>query len=591
MEPATQIAINAWLNDPAIADPDKQEIFDLQVSGNDNELIDRFYRMLEFGTGGLRGIIGAGLNRMNIYTVGAAAQGLANYVAQQGSAAQRAGIAIAYDCRRFSDLFAQRTACVLAGNGVTAYLFEGLRPTPELSFAIRHLGCTAGVVITASHNPPQYNGFKAYWSDGVQVTPPHSQKIIDQVRMVGCFSNIKSADYVQARQEGTIKIIGHDIDEQFLQQVDASCLNPDVSRRQGKTLKIVFTSIHGTGGVLIPQALRRRGFQNVVEVPQQAEPNGEFPTVESPNPEEQAALDLGIELAKQQEADLVIGTDPDADRVGIAVRDLDNDFVLITGNQIAALLTYYICEQRSTNGQVPANSVLISTIVSSDMMKDIARAYGADVIETLTGFKWIGEWVCKFEQEAALGKEERQYLFGAEESYGYMPTTYTRDKDAVTSAAYIADSAAYAAEQGKTLYEQLNELYQRFGYYQEGTANLILPGKQGADKIKTMMDNLRRDPPATMNDIEVIAVADLLIGQNKDPQTGNVINFLDLPASNVMWFTLADATKVIVRPSGTESKIKFYVLTREPADDLTQAKFNATTRINSILAQLTTTDA
>jgi len=587
MDVSVKAAVDAWLNDPAIADPDKQEIRDLLGSGGDDELTDRFYRELEFGTGGMRGIIGAGLNRMNVYTVGAAVQGLANYVARQGESAKRAGVAIAYDCRRKSDVFARRTAAVLAGNGITAHLFEQLRPTPELSFAVRHLGCTAGVVITASHNPPAYNGFKAYWSDGVQVVPPHDKNIIEEVRRVSGFANVRDADFDEARSRGMIKMIGRDIDEPFLQAVQSSCLNPDLCREQGKTLKIVYTNLHGTGGTLIPEALKRRGFENVVEVPQQAEPDGEFPTVESPNPEEGAALNLGIELAKREGADLVIGTDPDADRVGIAVRGPDNDFVLITGNQIAALLTYYICEQLTASGTFPDNAVLVTTVVSGDMMKTIARAYGAEVIETLTGFKWIGEQVSRFEAEGAPDKPSKTYIFGAEESYGYMPATFVRDKDAVTSTAFIADLAAVAASQGKNLYQLLQELFKRFGYYQEGAKSLVLPGKEGADKIQAMMDALRKKAPKTIGGVAVDTVADMLTGEVKDVHTGEVTGCYDLPASNVVLFTLADGTKVITRPSGTEPKIKFYVLTRRPADDLVRARREATSQIEAVIADLT----
>jgi len=391
LDTTANAAATAWLEDPAIADEGKREVRDLIEAGSEAELADRFYRDLEFGTGGLRGIIGAGRNRMNIYTVGAAAQGLANYIATQGPAAKVAGIAIACDCRRMSDAFALRVAEVMAGNGIRAYLFDKLRATPELSFAIRHLGCTAGVVVTASHNPPEYNGFKAYWTDGGQVVPPHDEAIIAEVRGVGGFAHIKAMPESAAREAGLIRTIGRDVDEAFLDEVEASCLNPDVCREQGKRLKIVYSSLHGTGGVLIPEALRRRGFECVIEVAEQAEPDGEFPTVASPNPEEAAALTMGIETAQREGADLVIATDPDADRVGIAVRAADGEFALVTGNRIGALLADYICRQLTQQGRFPANGVVLSTIVSSDLMKDIGRSYGAEVVETLTGFKWIGQ--------------------------------------------------------------------------------------------------------------------------------------------------------------------------------------------------------
>jgi len=579
-------AVDAWLADPAIADADKQEIRDLVQRGDERELTDRFYRELAFGTGGMRGIIGAGLNRMNVYTVGSAAQGLANYVSRQGEAARKAGVVIACDCRRMSDVFAARTACVMAANGITAYLFDRLRPTPELSFAVRHLQATAGVVITASHNPPEYNGFKAYWSDGVQVVPPHDKNIMEEVRRVGGFANVKTMDLDRAREQGLIRIIGRDVDEAFLERVQASCLDPDLCRQQGKTLKIVYTNLHGTGGTLIPEALRRRGFEHVIEVPEQAEPDGEFPTVRSPNPEEGEALTMGIELARREGADLVFGTDPDADRVGMAARGPDGEFHLITGNQIAALLTYYICEQLKRKGTFPDNAVLVTTIVSGDMMKTIARAYGAEVIETLTGFKWIGEQVSRFEAEGAPGAPSKTYIFGAEESYGYMPATFVRDKDAVTSVAYMADLAAAAAADGTGVYQLLQTLFQRFGYFAEGARSLVLKGADGAAKIQAMMDALRKDPPRAIGGIDVAAVADIQTGQNRDARTGEIIGRFDLPAGNVMLFTLEDGTRVIARPSGTEPKIKFYVLTREPADDLDKARATASARIDAIITDL-----
>ncbi|MFH1417859.1 MAG: phospho-sugar mutase [Planctomycetota bacterium] len=584
---ATVIAnIEAWLDDRAIAQADKQEIRELQSCDDEAELIDRFYRDLEFGTGGLRGIMGAGLNRMNIYTVGAAAQGLANYVVRQGPAAMQAGIAVAYDCRHNSDVFAARVACVMAGNGITTYLFDALRPTPELSFAIRHLGCTCGVVVTASHNPPQYNGFKAYWTDGGQVVPPHDSAIIEEVRAVGGFGNIKSLDLDEAKSAGLIKMVGRDVDDAFLDRVQASCLNPNACRKQGESLKIVFTSLHGTGGMLTPQALKRRGFQHVIEVPEQAEPDGNFPTVDSPNPEEAAALNMAVELAKREGADLVIGTDPDADRMGIAVRDPDGQFVLISGNRIGALLTHYICDQLTKNDLFPDNAVVLTTIVSSDLMKEIARAYGAEVEEVLTGFKWIGAKMRQYELDGKPNKPSKTFIFGAEESYGYLPCSFARDKDAVTSAAFIAELAAVAAEEGESLYTVLEGLFARFGYFEEGAKSIVMPGKEGADRIKNLMETLRRDPPAMIGGAAVSTIADIATGEIREIGTGKVVGRYDLPPSNVLLCTLEDGTKVIARPSGTEPKIKFYVLARQPGDDLAQARQQAASRIESVVADL-----
>ncbi len=586
MDQSVENAVDAWLNDPAIAEADKREIRDLVAAGNEKELTDRFFRGLEFGTGGMRGVIGAGLNRMNVYTVGAAAQGLANYIAGQGEAARKAGVAIAYDCRRMSDVFAERTACVLAANGIPAYVFERLRPTPELSFAVRYLKCTAGAVITASHNPPQYNGFKAYWSDGVSVVPPHDKNIMAEVAKVGGFGNVKTMPADEAKAKGLLKIIGKEIDEPFLHAVQTSCLNPEVCRQQGERLKIVFTGLHGTGSVLVPEALRRRGFRQVIEVPEQAAPDGNFPTVKSPNPEEGAALDMAVALARKEGADLVIGTDPDADRVGIAVRAPSGGFELFTGNQTAALLTYYICDELTRAGRFPKNAVLVTTIVSGDMMKTIARSYGAEVIEVLTGFKYIGQKVCQFEQAGTPGNPGKTYIFGAEESYGYMPGTYTRDKDAVTSACCIADLAAVTAARGRNLYDLLQELYQRFGYFQEGARSLTLPGADGAARINDMMQRLRTKPPASIGGIAVATIADLLTGEIRDARTGKPAGRYDLPAADVVFFTLDDGTKVIARPSGTEPKIKFYVLTHAPGDDIPKARAAATGRIKAVIEDI-----
>ncbi len=586
MDETVKTAVNHWLSDPAIADADKREIRELIARGDEKELTDRFYRDLEFGTGGMRGLMGAGLNRMNVYTVGAAAQGLANYVARQGEGAKKAGVAIAYDCRRNSPVFARTTASVLAANGVTAYLFEQLRPTPELSFAVRHLKCTAGVVITASHNPPAYNGFKAYWSDGAGVVPPHDKNIIQEVRAVGAFANIRLTDVDQAIRSGMIRVLGREMDEAFLQAIDGSCLNPQLVHAQGKSLKIVYTALHGTGGTVTPEALGRRGFDNVLLVSEQMKPDGEFPTVASPNPEEGAALTMGIQLAQQSGAGLVIATDPDADRAGIAVRARNGEFQLVTGNQTAALLTWYICEHHRRAGTFPKNGAVVTTIVSSDLMKEIARSYGAEVHEVLTGFKWIGEKITQWEAEGSHGVPSRTYLFGAEESYGYMPCTYTRDKDAVTSTCYIADLAATLAAEGKTLYDLLEDLYRRYGYYQEYTLNVTLPGKEGADRIRGMMTSLREKPPAWIGGSRVTTIGDLSSGEIRDAATGQATGRYGLPASDVLVFTLEGGTKVIARPSGTEPKIKFYILVREPAGDLEAARLAAATRIETIRADV-----
>ncbi len=590
MDAAIRTAIDRWLNDPAIATADKEEIRALLDRKDERELTDRFYRELEFGTGGIRGILGAGPNRMNLYTVGAAAQGLANYIARQGEPAMRAGVAIAYDCRRMSEEFARRVACVLAGSSITSHLCTSLRPTPLLSFAVRHLKCTAGVMITASHNPPEYNGLKAYWSDGGQVVPPQDAEIIAEVRAVPSYQHVLALDEDEARAKGFIRKLGKDVDDAFLALVDGSCLSPEVCRAQGRRLKIVFTPLHGTGGTLIPQALRRRGFEQVLEVPEQSEPDGEFLTVKSPNPEEGPALQMGIDLAKRERADLVIASDPDADRVGIAVRDASGEYRLMTGNQIAAVLTYYLCEQRKRLGQLPANGVVLTTIVSSDLMKEIARSYGAEVVEVLTGFKWIADKVRRYEEAGTPKAPSKAYLFGAEESYGYMPCDYVRDKDAVTAAAMIAEAAAFAAEEGKTLLNVLDDLFRRYGYFQEGVKSLTLPGADGAARIQAMMESYRRNPPRKLGNIEVTTVADILTGEIRKIATGEVVGRYDLPASDVILLTLADGTKVIARPSGTEPKIKFYILAREMSQDLAAARAAATAKTQHILDELSARD-
>ena len=588
MNAAIKTAVEKWLADPAIAAADKEEIRALIAAGDERELTDRFYRDLEFGTGGIRGILGAGPNRMNIYTVGAAAQGLANYIAKQGDAAKKAGVAIAHDSRRMGDTIALRVATVLAANGITAHLFGALRPTPLLSFAVRHLKCTAGVMITASHNPPEYNGLKAYWSDGGQVTPPHDTNIIAEVRGVGAYANIREMTEADAAAKGLLRKLGREMDDAFLELVDKSCLAPEICRTQGAKLKVVFTPLHGTGGTLIPEALRRCGFAHVIEEPKQSVPDGNFPTVKSPNPEEGPALAMAIDLAKKENADLVIASDPDADRVGIAVRDERGEFVLMTGNQIGSVMTYYICEQLKRTGRFPANGVVLSTIVSGDLMKEIGRSYGAEVVEVLTGFKWIGEKIREYEASGDAGRPSKQYVFGAEESYGYMPCDFVRDKDAVTSAAFIAEAAAFAAAEGMTLYGLLHRLFEKYGYFREGAKSLTLPGADGAAKIKSMMQSLRERPPASIGGVAVATVGDLKTGDIRDTKSGKVRGRYDLPASDVIAMTLADGTKVIARPSGTEPKIKFYILTREAPGDVARGAAKTLSKVEAISAEVAT---
>lgn len=586
LDAAIKAEVDQWINDPAIAPADRDEIRRLLDAGADGELTDRFYRDLEFGTGGMRGVIGAGRNRMNLYTVGAAAQGLANYLRKNAGAGE--GVAIAFDCRRMSPEFSQCVAEVLAGNEIKAYLFESLRPTPELSFAVRHLKCAAGVVITASHNPPEYNGLKVYWSDGAQVIPPHDKGIITEVARVGAFSNVKRMPINVARERNRIISIGRAVDEAFLDEVYKSCLCPKTCADAGARIKIVYTPLHGTGYELVPAALRRRGFEHVLVEPQQSVPSGEFPTVKSPNPEEPAALEMGIALAKRENADLVIATDPDADRAGIAVKRRDGSFTLLTGNRIGALLTYFVCEQLKSTGTMPKNGVVLSTIVSSDLAKDIARAYGAEVVETLTGFKWIAAEIGRYESEGTAGRPSKQFLFGMEESYGYLPNAFARDKDAITSCAFIADAAAFASQRGLTLYELLEELFRRFGYFQEGAKSVTMKGKAGADQITAIMSALRANPPKAIGGVGIVTAADIHTGAVKRLSDGLEISRFNLPASDVLIFTREDGVKVIARPSGTEPKIKFYILAKSLEKDLAKAEAICTGQIAAIDAELTT---
>ncbi len=581
MDPPILQAARAWLHDPAIEDGDKTKIRELLEADAAAELGDRFYRQLQFGTGGLRGVIGAGLNRMNVYTVGAAAQGLAQTLAAQALDARPATVVIAYDCRRCSELFARRTASVMAGNGIRAAVFDGVRSTPQLSFTVLHLHASAGVVITASHNPPEYNGLKVYWSDGGQVVPPHDHEIIEQVRRVASFADVKAMPYDRGVADHWIQVLGPDLDEAFLSAVQNACLTPQISRDRGGHVTVVYTNLHGTGGTMIPRALRQRGFTRVIEVPEQAAPDGAFPTVASPNPEEAEALTLAIALARREHADLVIGTDPDADRVGIAVPTPQGDYERVSGNRVAALLTYYICEQRTREGGLPKGATLVTTVVSGDMMKDIARSYGAAVVETLTGFKWIGQLATAFESP----EDPRTYLFGAEESYGYMPATYVRDKDAVGSAAAIADMAAWALAEQRSVSQLLEWLFERYGYYEERSHNVAFSGKAGAEQIRRIMARLRQHPPAVIGGIEVAAIGDLNSGVIRRSD-GTEIGTSHLPRSDVMLFTLQDGSKVIGRPSGTEPKIKFYLMTREPVATLERAKAAAAARLDAMLADV-----
>jgi len=513
------------------------------LAGDESKLADAFYRDLEFGTGGLRGIMGAGTNRMNIYTVGMATQGLANYIKSRFGN-EDIKVAVAYDCRNNSRLFAETTAGIFSANGFGVFLFESLRPTPELSFAIRYYGCQSGVVITASHNPPEYNGYKAYWNDGGQVVEPHDTAIIEEVRKIRSVREINFNG-----DKGKIRIIGKETDEAFLREISKLSINPQIINENGD-MGIVFTPIHGTGGTLIPQALRLFGFRNVIIVPEQDSPDGNFPTVRSPNPEEPAALQLALNKAAETGAGLVLATDPDADRLGVAVRNRNGEFILLNGNQTGIILTYYILAQYKEKGLYKGNEYIIKTIVTSDLLDRIAEYHDVECINVLTGFKFFAETMRKLEGI-------KKYIAGGEESYGFLPGDYVRDKDAVGSCAMVAEAAAWAGSQGKSLYDLLTDIYVRFGFYKEKLVNLVRKGKEGAEEIRTMMELYRKNPPAAINDSKVVRINDYELQVSLDTNTGEK-NRTNLPKSDVIQFFLEDGSKISVRPSGTEPKIKFY---------------------------------
>jgi phosphoglucomutase len=531
----------SWLGNEFNEDT-RKEVREL-LAGDEKKLIDAFYQDLEFGTGGLRGIMGAGTNRMNIYTLGMATQGLSNYIIGQFGK-KGIKVAIAHDCRNNSRYFAETAAAIFSANGFEVFLFEALRPTPELSFAIRHYGCQSGVVITASHNPPEYNGYKAYWDDGGQVVAPHDNAIIDEVRKITSVNQIK----FDGKKEN-IKILGRETDELFLDEVKKMSINPEIISRFSD-IGIVYTPIHGTGGQMIPPALKMFGFKNIINVPEQDIVDGNFPTVKSPNPEEPDALKMAIKRAVETGAELVMASDPDADRLGIAVRDRSGNFVLLNGNQTGEILTYYILSQFKAKKKYKGNEYIIKTIVTSDLLDRIAEGYNVECFNVLTGFKFFAELIRNLE-----GK--KKYIGGGEESYGFLPGDYVRDKDAVGSCALAAEAAAWAKSQGMTLYEMLIDIYLKFGFYKERLFNIVRKGNEGAAEIKTMMNEYRNNPPKHINNSRVIKINDYekLISHNI--VTGKDIK-IDILRSDVLQFFLEDGSKISVRPSGTEPKIKFY---------------------------------
>lgn len=561
-----------WCEDTYFDEATRAEL--KAIESNDKEIQERFYKDLEFGTGGLRGIIGAGTNRLNIYTVSKATQGFANYIIKQGEEAVKKGVAIAFDSRRMSPEFAEITALVLNGNGIKTYIYPSLRPTPMLSFAVRELNCTGGVVITASHNPPEYNGYKVYWADGGQVPYPRDEAIIEEVNAVTDFHTIKTANKDEAVKAGLFNVIGEEVDEAFDKNVLAQIVNPEIIKEQ-HDLKIVYTPIHGSGNKPVRRVLKKAGFENVTVVPEQELPDSEFTTVGYPNPENPAVFELAIKLAEKIDADIILGTDPDCDRVGAVVKTKDGSYTVLTGNMTGTLICNYICSQKAKLGTLPKNGALVSTIVSSEMTKAIAKKYNLAYFDVLTGFKYIGEKIKEFEQTG-----EYQYVFGFEESYGCLSGTYARDKDAVVASLLICEMAAYYKSRGMSLYDGLMELYDTYGVYKEIIHSITLKGIEGIENMKKIMDTLRKDAPSEIAGVKVTETRDYLEDKIVDVATGKV-SPTNLPKSNVLYFTLADDTWFCVRPSGTEPKIKIYFGTK--ADTVENAEKKIATAQDGIM--------
>lgn len=538
-----------WLSNPYFDEETKAEL--KGIANDEKEIKERFYTDLEFGTAGLRGIIGAGINRMNIYVVRRATQGLANYIMAQNG--QSKGVAIAFDSRRMSKKFATEAALTLAGNGIKAYIFEDLRPTPELSFAVRELGCIAGINITASHNPPEYNGYKVYWEDGAQFTPPHDQGVTKEVLAITDLSSVKIMEKEDAVKSGLFEVIGKEIDDKFIGHVKAQVVNQDAIDKMQDQIKIVYSPLHGTGNLPVRRALHELGFEHVYVVPEQEWPNGEFPTVSYPNPEAEEAFALGLSLGKKIDADLVLATDPDADRLGVYVKDTKSgEYIPLTGNMSGSLLCDYVLSQKQKQNKIPEDGTIIKSIVSTNLMDGISEYYGVQLIEVLTGFKYIGQQILNMEKNG-----KGTYLFGMEESYGCLIGTYARDKDAISATVALCEAACYYKMQGKTLWDAMVELYERCGYYEDGIESITLKGIEGLAKIKEILESLRQNPPKEFGDYQVRKARDYKADTIKNMETGE-INPTGLPSSNVLYYDLSDGAWLCVRPSGTEPKVKFY---------------------------------
>ena len=555
-----------WCESPEFDEETKKEL--LSIKDDEKEIEDRFYKELEFGTAGLRGVIGAGTNRMNKYTVGKATQGLANYILEQGT--QDKGVAISYDSRRMSKEFSLLTALILNANGIKTYLFENLRPVPELSFTVRKLKCTAGVMITASHNPPKYNGYKVYWDDGAQIVEPRDKEIIAKVRAVESFSEIKEISKEEAIEKGLFNVIGTEMDDEYISVLKSKILNPEIVKEQGKKLKVVYTPLHGTGNTIAGRLFKEIGMENVYVVPEQKDPDGEFPTVSYPNPEDKAAFKLALELAKKEDADVVLATDPDADRLGIFAKDAKTgEYMEYTGNMSALLIAEYRIEQMKEKGILPEDGMFITTIVSSDLAKAIAKYYNLECVEVLTGFKNIGR-IMRQEEE----KNGMKYVFGFEESYGCLIGDYARDKDGIAAVMALCEAACYYASKGKTLWDAMEDIYKKYGYYKEAQVSIVMEGAEGAEKIQEMMTNMRNTPVEKIGEYKVLTFKDVEKDYVKDMVTGEESK-TGLPKSNVLYYALEDSNWCCVRPSGTEPKIKLYMGVKGTSDEDAAKKLEA----------------
>ena len=539
-----------WLENDYFDEDTKKEL--AAIRDDEKEIEDRFYRDLEFGTGGLRGVIGAGTNRMNVYTVRKASQGLANYILKQGGSEK--GVAIAYDSRRMSPEFADTAACCMAANGIKAYVFDSLRPTPELSFALRKLGCISGIVITASHNPPEYNGYKVYWEDGAQITAPKDKEIIAEVNAIEDYNTVKTMDKAAAMEAGLYEVIGKEIDDAYMEELKKQIIHPEIISEVADDIKIVYTPLCGTGNLPVRRVLSELGFKHVYVVPEQENPDPNFTTLEYPNPEDPKAFTYALRLAKEKDADIVLATDPDADRLGVYAKDTKTgEYVPFTGNMSGMLIAEYILREKTKNNTMPVNPALVTTIVTTNMAEVITKAYGVKMIEVLTGFKFIGEQIKFFEETGS-----NNYVFGLEESYGCLAGTHSRDKDACVAVMCLCEVAAYCKKEGKTLWDMMVEMYEKYGYFKETQYTITLKGLDGAKQIAAIMDKLRQNPPKTIGDLKVLRFRDYQEDKIVDMETGAVTP-TGLPKSNVLYFELPDNFWCCARPSGTEPKIKFYM--------------------------------